>query len=194
MKYKPRLDDFWAKVVIDATPRHVGISPCWTYIGADAGGYGRFSSVYAHRVAAAIYCVAVPSKVYQRCGNRRCVRLEHLAISLLVNRKPKVSRLTGKEIPIPRHKDVYLAEKVLDSRGDVQHRKVSELAILHGTTQVVVKKILLEAAIHDVIAEIKEHREQGTEYRTYPHKHAATLVGSDYTAYERLILSNLKPE
>ena len=73
----PLAERFWARVALS--------DGCWEWTGRiDAKGYGRFKvrqvPLYAHRVAweLANGPLGPYAQIGHRCGNHRCVRVDHL--------------------------------------------------------------------------------------------------------------------
>lgn len=159
--------EFWRDVEEAETAKD-GFSPCWNYTGSDAySGYKAFRCVLAHRAAAVIYTCEIPSKVKQRCGNRHCVRLEHLQISERGFVK-HYSENTGRPLATPTVEQPDMIQQVLAARPPSGRYIVADIAKTVGTTQENVRKILRESALYDLISEIRSLIESKQEVRKQP--------------------------
>lgn len=161
------IQEFWREVKEGTVPI-AGWLPCWNYTGSDAySGYKAFRCVLAHRAAATIYTGRIPGKVKQMCGNRCCVRLEHLRIGEKGNRE-RVSAFTGRALCTPTVKMPGTIQAVLDARPETGKYKVSDIASAAHTTHDNVRKILREAALYDLASEVRELIESKRPIQTKP--------------------------
>lgn len=163
------LDDFWREVT--EVQRVSGFSPCWEFAGSPAYlDYRAFRSLLAHRVAACIYTCEIPGRVNQRCGNPACVRVDHLNIHDARPVNPGVSPNTGRPLTPSVCKDADTIARVLAARPESGRYRYADVAKTARTTTTVVKKILREAPLYDLIAEITRLREARAFVRMEPHE------------------------
>jgi hypothetical protein len=133
-------------------------SECLIYDGPDAyNGYKGFRCVLAHRAAAAIYTERIPGVVRIRCGNKNCVRFEHLDIAEPVPpAEPKRSPLTNRALRKPVHTNPELIQAILNARPHNKLFTVANIAKTVHTNTDVVRKVLRESALYDLIDAVKE--------------------------------------
>lgn len=152
------LDAFFNHVKVGEKPT-TDLTPCWLFFGADAySGYKAFRCVLAHRAAAAIYTGRFPGRVSHICKNKHCVRYEHLKINTSdgPRERKRKSRLTGRTLAGLVTNDPDTIKRVLDSRPMNKIYSVATIAQLANTTINVVRAVLREAAIYDLIEQVKE--------------------------------------
>lgn len=176
-----RIPEFWERVVDEIKPRREGRSTCWLWIGprnhfsySGRPVYGKFSTTFAHCVAAAIYTGEVPSKVFHRCGNPLCMRLEHLGICYMKDRQIRVSALTGKPLQVPVTRDPATIERILSLRG--KGGMMDRIRYATRCSDRTIKRILQEAPIYDAIDEVKDLIKSNKEVPRKPHKKEGKLL------------------
>lgn len=164
------LREFWGFVVETPNPDTTNTTnttklPCWEWIGSTAyNGYMAFRSVLAHRAAATIYCGKIPSSVSQRCGNRKCVRLEHLAIA------HKTETTEDRYTPV--HKQEETITSILQARGSDRYT-LEGISEKTGCKLSTIKKVLRESPLYDLLADITHIRSKGLSIQTKPKKEVA---------------------
>jgi hypothetical protein len=152
--HRATIEDFWREVTIGSKSKP-DWGECWTFKGSNAfSGYRAFRSVLAHRAAATIYCGRIPARVSQRCGNRHCVRLEHLQIASEPKAPIKFNPYTGQPIRPKRSEEPDLIKSVMESRpADGERYSIDSIAKKLNVTKDTVRKILREAALYDLMME-----------------------------------------
>lgn len=152
---RSKIADFWREVRV-GEPYRAGLTPCWVYCGSDAyQGYKAFRCVLAHRAAAVIYTGEIPGRVKQICNNKHCVRFDHLKISPRPEYKPRFSPLTGRILERKDYRDPEFVQRVLDARPSSGKYSTLALAEKVGTNHENAKKALREAALYDLLADLK---------------------------------------
>lgn len=187
-----RLTNFWSYVVDEEIGRGK-YSSCWVWIGAADALYPRFSTVTAQQAAGTIYCEALTGKCRHKCGNKLCMRLEHLSISY--KKEPeRVSEFTGKPIPLPKHLQPEIIRAVLDSRKidflNQENRKINKntssldaITAKYHVGYSTAQKILRLAPVYDLLSEIAALKEAKKEVCKKPYKKFSQLVGTDLAMY-----------
>lgn len=156
--------EFWSFVQEEPERITATATPCWEWVGPHAyNGYMSFRSTLAHRAAATIYCERIPSAVSQRCNNKKCMRLDHFAIA--VDAEETETRYT------PIHKQKETIEKVLAARGNGRYT-IDGIKQLTGLHTVTIRKVLREAPLYDLLADIKRIRAKGDKPQVTPNKKA----------------------
>jgi len=146
------ISEFWRNVQVGTkpTPEH---SECWNYIGSDAYlGYKAFRCVLAHRAAAVIYLCEIPARVSQTCGNKHCVRLDHLRFGTR------------------RHELTDDIKKVLAARPP-NGRKYNVMEIRKSVPHLFpmdIRGILRESALYDLMFESQLLKAEGKPVRMEP--------------------------
>lgn len=149
---RPTIKEFW-NLVTEGIPPDTNWLPCWNYTGSDAySGYKAFRTELAHRCAAVIYTGRIPAKVKQCCGNKHCVRLEHLRIA---SRVEETLSERAKKRDVPRHEQPDFIREVLAFRPPSGRYAITDLAKQSGTNYQTVRKILRVSVLYDLQAEVK---------------------------------------
>jgi hypothetical protein len=160
--------EFWALVEETSVPFSEGISPCWEWKGSPAySGYYGFRSVLAHRAAATIYCGQIPSNVRQMCGNKKCMRIDHLSISTESNF----------DVIKDEHKKPGVIEKVLAARGTSRYT-VNSIKNKTGFQIKVIRKVLREAPLYDLLREVQQCKRNGIPVQMKPN---STVIHEEAT-------------
>ena len=151
--------EFWR----EAFPRPcelAGFSDCWQFRGSNAfAGYRAFHGVLSHLCAAVILQGEIPSRVVRRCGNRACVRPEHMAIYPVTD-SAELRELQREEERIA---------KLFDCCPGRGHRISRKTAALETGFRIgEIDKLLRKAALYRILFERKARVEAGLEIQVSP--------------------------
>jgi len=176
---RSKVAHFWADVK-EGEPHQPGQTPCWVYCGSDAyQGYKAFRCVLAHRAAAVIYTGEIPGRVRQTCGNKHCVRFSHLQINERPETKLRKSPLTGRLLVTKDYRDPEFVQKVLDARPETGKYSAQAIAEKVGTNPENVKKALRDAALYDLLTDMRRLIESNLPIQREPTPTVTTVgVGS----------------